>query len=177
MYFAKTFLVTHNWPAPKVSGLIAQLVRVFNFFSGFFKQLHKLCLQLQGSFFFWPFSMLWLMAGRSWELKDHNNRWIELTIVIREEDWSMWKSEPSFCWSASSVIFVLPAGFFNWQLVYLLLRSTLEMVLWWGHRQQVGGTTTTGLLSRIKNRYRRLNSVYAFFLQQLFGWINRSYKP
>ena len=57
---------THNWPAPNVSGFIAQLVRALHqyckvtgsnpikpefFVQGFFTQLHKLHLQLQGSFF------------------------------------------------------------------------------------------------------------------------------
>ena len=61
-----TFVWTQNSPAPNIGGFIAQLVRasnkyhevtgsnsveVLNFFFRLFMQLHKLCSQLQGSFF------------------------------------------------------------------------------------------------------------------------------
>ena len=63
-----SFMGTHNWPAPNISGFIAQLVwalhrhhevtgsnpiEVLNFFSGFTTRLHKLHSQLGGSFFIW----------------------------------------------------------------------------------------------------------------------------
>lgn len=96
-----------------------------------------------------------------------NHAW---SIQKRLEGWSErrtrrqnnWMSHLSF-W----LLFCLFAGFSGRQLVCLMLRLTQEMVLWWGHRQQVEGTSTTGLFSRISSRYNLMYSndtSIAFFI-------------